>query len=558
MVTYTMEAKENYDPTRAAQADGAGFPVVTYVDSQLIGHGFDANRRELVYAAIIGKPAVDGVATNDSGHDLWDGQTAILAGATFSPAANWAFHLARKNIDTGVVTFYDAYDPDSLVPSGIYGDGTARRYVSDTAGTRQYPILTDPRTSDAWVLQESCDLYVFRAEDDWTMHISPLRPVGASLNHVIPRGMNDDWVYVVENPTVDPTRNLYLVPRLTTADETTADELLAYATYAMPSDTFEDFMTFSVDGPGDLWLFASKDDIDNIVTLHKFTQPSVFVYPTPPVDGGWADKTPWTDTTGPNELSAICGINSVAAMFSHARTQLNLLNGVRFTDPDLSVDTGAIFHTWYLPADDSWGTTTIARGYMTAAFVQTEDPEAAAFLLTGTFQTTNIYLDVDNYDGVSTYTADDYAARWLFVEVQVVEAGVATGEIKYVLVQLTWASEAGPVLAPAIGEEGWDTTYSAYGAAIGNASVVHASVYNEVDFFKRDIGIFDPDTTAFWFSGRCAAPDNLFYLDAAFTARIGVGAQPPLLRLSFSSTPPPGSGRRPVGVSIAYHRRNAA
>lgn len=541
-----MQAKENYDPTRATEADGAGFPTTTFVDTHLLGYSYDATHRELVYSAVINRQAGATTLTNNTGHTLWDGLTAVADGSGAFPTAtgtavntNWNYYLARKSLDTGTVTFYDAYNAANTVPNGVGGsDGTWRRYVSDTAQEDQYPILTDPRTGDAWVHQESCELWYFQRSTSYAAIISPLRPTGNTLNPVLPIGMNTDWVFASEFTHVLPatTANLYLIPRQLTADEISADYILAYGTFAFPQTN--PYCEAVVDNAGDLYVMMwNADGAPSSFTLYKFTQPSSIPYPSPPVGGGFTDITPWTSSTGPNHdtsgavFAGMAG-GRVRMFWNPGRTVLNIL-----TVSDTGSSFGHIDHTWYNVATGDWATTTLADSWMTSGFVPTDVQADVAFNITGRMNPTNSYLDKDNF-----YAAGDYASRWVFFEACPIDAGGApvTTQLRHVLVNLTWNDNAAPTITQVIDEQNaWDPAYTAYATAIGHTEVVRQSIDERAQTFVSpgyDAGVYDPTTNAFWWSGMSSETgigDNMFQLDPAFTGRIANSAQPPLLRLSI-------------------------
>lgn len=551
-----MQALENYDPANAAIVNAGAFPTPTLTDTQLIGYGFDRVRREIVYSAVICQPGSP--PTNTSGHTLWDGQTSVAPAAAFTASpgtpnaqvSNWNYWLARKNIDTGTVTFYQAYDVNQLVPAGIGGgDGTWRRYVSDTNVLDEYPILSNPRNGDAFVHQQSCDVYQFRRADSYAMAISPLRPVGAATNALIPQGMNGTWVYITES--VGVTENLYLVPPSFTADEIAADKKLIYATFALPSGYDNRSFWTAIDNDGDLWAFSAEYTGVGNFQLHKFVQPSAFAYPTPPVDGGFVSKTGWTTTTGPNigATGASSGAEDSTgrpfAFFNAGRTELQLLACTFDSDYAVSDPTNpSVVHTWYRLADDTWGSTLIAKGYMTASFQMTNDPNAAAFAITGRIYAHDRDLDQDNY-----FADRYYLSRWLFFEVLDVTAGVVNAsDVRLVLVQLTWNASGAPTVSAVIDEKSaWDAAYTAYGTAISNSRVVYASIWKAEDgaianFLGFDVGIYDPDGSpkAWYWSGfglGGAVPYNMFELDAAFSGRAAhTYANAPILKLSLANT----------------------
>lgn len=553
--TFLMEAKENYNPAIAAQADDGTFTTPTFTDTHLLGLAYDATRRELVYTALIVPApynAGTGLSTNATGHILWDGVSQIASGATFLGEKILNYNLARKNIDTGVVTYYPSYNVANTVPTGIGGgDGTWRRYVNDCSFRDMYPILTDPRNSNAWVHVQSCELHQFQTSDNWTQTISPLISSIAHDNDIVPIGMEMTWVYAVEIPTAGgfTGRKLHLTPRVRTVAETTVDYLLAYATYDFPAGWENRFARTAVDGDGNILIFSCAQTGTSDFKLHKFTKPSAFVYPTPPVDGGFTDVTPWAAGTGPNAQAAGATLVSfngparMSAFFNSGRTYINLLSSV-YTD-DFSPyndQNSTVTHTWYNTTTHAWGSTVIARGLMTAAFVPTTNLAAAAYVISDqAVLVTNSYLQNDNF-----YANTEYLSQWLYFQAYTVTAGVVDySNTRRLLVKLTWNDGAAPTVAAVVDEQGWDTVYAAYGTAIGNSQVVNATILPEPLTFDTgsDAGVFDAATSAFWWSGMMdAGPNpgsNMFKLDPTFTPRASVpGAMPPILKLAHGTTTP--------------------
>lgn len=564
MTAFVMEAKENYDPTRATQADGGAFPVPIVVEPSYIGLGYDPVSRNLFYQAIIGH---NNTGLNDSGYTLWDGADYTLNGAHIGN--NWSFRLARKNIDTGVVTFFDAYDPAFTVPAGIgpgggpVSDGTWRRNVKDTRySAGNYPCWSDPRTQDVWFRAESCELFVVRAANNYALAISPLVASLSATFNLLVKGMTDDWVYAVEvSPEVDGGGKLHMTPRIDTAAEVTADKKLAYASFDLPaffSQEFNQYFVSALHVSENLFVFGSPvgsptSSGTTDFRLFKFTKPSTFVYPTPPIDGGFTEVTPWTSTTGPNApLVGATLVDYVTercfAQMSHGKTQLQLLS-VGSANDFASYDDNntTITHTWYKPADGTWGSTLIAHGYMKADFTLGTDNADSAFILTGEVHAFNTGLDKD-----TAYDDALHAQRWYAFFAWAIDAGVPDfGPQIVVFVRLDWNDGAAPTIGMVIDERNaWDPAYAAYAAAIGSTRIVASSLQLGNSGFVNigpDMGVFDPQAPAFWFSGMDLGPspgNKFFQFDPAFTGRTAVAggtgscAQPPLLKLSFTGFAP--------------------
>lgn len=578
--TYVMEAKENYSAALAADFAGDVFPELGMADGATMGLSFDLVRGKIMYVAVINETSRPIV--NTTGHTIWDGAVSFINGATITAGGSntpLVSFVCEKDIVTGVVTFYPNYLAANLVPAGIGGgDGTWRRFTNDFFyNGGNMPNGADPRTGNFWVSSGSCELYLFRLEDDFSLIISPIRPQLGDVDNLVQLvGITEDWVYAKEaNLIADPGSfdQFYLTPRLITADETTADELLIYATYdyplisnASPPTGVTSYYRQAVAADGALYVFSMFCRGPREYKLWKFTPPSAFVYPTPPVDGGFSDITPWAGATGPNVVPdyeddvgfQADGAYKLINWYLPATNVLVLI--AKYFPADLSGGGGtqADFQfglTYYdIDAETFDQHTAFVGPYMTAGWAPTDDPDAAAYAPKDCREV-NPFLDINDFefDGVN------YAERRLFFRVVRVVAGVETGDLATVIVVYTLAYGVAPVVVSAVVEDGWDAAYPAYAAAISDTNVVQASMQPTIDeggdFSQysntQDSGIWDGD--AYWWAGSNA---NMFQLDADFTNRAAAGTDqppfPPFLRLSFDISPPL---RRYTNVAIQYQRR---
>lgn len=127
MITFLMEAQENYDPATVAEWNAATQPNFCFQDKQYLGHSFDAGRRKIMYSELISRHMLDGqgqlLTPNVTGQTLWSGIGAIPPGNQIDESTSAVFRIFEKDIDTGVVRVYDPYDSGKLVPLGIGGGG---------------------------------------------------------------------------------------------------------------------------------------------------------------------------------------------------------------------------------------------------------------------------------------------------------------------------------------------------------------------------------------------------------------------------------------------------
>lgn len=552
MTSYVMEAVENYQTAIAALVDADTNLALCFTDQLYCGMSYDHVRRKILYTFL---NCANGPTTNTTGFTLWNGDNALAPGDAYNAQETLNLWVSEIDIDTRAVVIYNTYDPAQLVPAGIGGgDGTWRRNTdTDALFHGEGPKVIDPRTGNMWMhsfgAATACQVYLFELADDFAMAISPLAPILPS-DHMTILGIVVDWVYVA---SADAVGTLVLTPRVVTAAEVTADNLLPYATYAVPQDLVDGVTRTTVGADGSLYFFVGAFSGVRDYKLFKFEQPSAFVYPTPPVDGGFTDITPWTGADGPNTdisdytRNANEGDPNIVLGLP-ATDELVCINklfakdtGVGITDPLLFsisatyVDLiGATFD--YQPG--------FITGYMTAGWEPTAIAADAAWSVQN-FRETNIYWEFHDYDfGV------DRRDHWFFVTVQPVVAGVWTpndANNHILLVQYRFISGAPPVVLQVIDEDGWDAAYAAYAAAIGNDNVVAQSMTDSFYEIWQDNGLYDPTTNAFWWSAY--QQSNMWQLNPAFAGRASNSGfvLEPFLRMSFEETP---GGRRRVIVDM--------
>ena len=590
---YIMTAEENYDPTHVASIAALTTYVSTTMttDQNYQGIQWDPVRRNLMYMYVENIPSTP--KTNTTGFSIWDGFTTIVPAGAVNPANRFNSSLGVKNIDTNAVAFYLNYNSASVVPVGIGGsDGTYRRYTRDflaasDGNNGNGPGMTDPYTGNFWINSQSCPLYCFRLSDSYSQIISPFFPVKNAVNNVMIVGFTNSgatspWSFAreVDGPNTGNVY-LYLVPRLITAAETTADYLLAYATYTYPrAGAVEYYPAYNrevFDHAGNMYVMSCLPSGGKAFKLYKFVPPTAAAYPAAAVGGGFTDITPWGASTGPN---------ADASGYTLARPLVNTPNFAQ-------AETPAVI-PMYLPATDdlvliekffprektaasfdpalmSWSCTYVhspasgptwshfpafVTGYMTAAWAPTTI-SSAAYAVTDAFE-------VNNYLGQSDYSYSiDYTKRWFFFVCTKMVGGVSDGKPRIVLVQYSFVYGVAPSVVQVIDEQGWDAAYpdyapkttnvyAPYTAADANAVAVSMQALFNADQFQPlwDAGVHDPVTNTFWWSGGATdssqAPALFSQFNPKFANRMktaagvpggsNIAATPPFMKLSFGLT----------------------
>lgn len=307
---FLMEAKESIDPEQLAlmqdafdntdfslwdpSADG---PVKVFT-----ALGYDPVRRKMMYNIQLVDNA--GTITNDTGFRLWDGTFAIELAEAYNNADYNNFYTMERDLDTGVVTRYTAFDPTFLVPAGIGGsDGTDTVHLMDcNAGLTNGPQVIDPRTGDMWVhvfgTSVPCSIYLLRREDDFAQIISPLVSIPTNSGHMEPVGLTDNYFLVLDQGV-----GQFVVgsPRTIQAAEFTADYKLPYWWFETPEPLSTHWIRWMVNEDNtSYYLFANKTGARQY-TLYRLDEPTAAIpFNAGTVGGGFTDVTPWGPATGPN------------------------------------------------------------------------------------------------------------------------------------------------------------------------------------------------------------------------------------------------------------------
>ncbi len=568
-MAYVMEAVENWDAPNVADFAADTFPFAGHSSLGLLGRAYDPVRRKIMYCNTLAPVDVE---LNPTGFTLWDGAISRGPADMLSISTYLNFSVMELDVDTKVVVAYDGYDPASTVPIGIDGsDGTWRRMIGSLAQDEQTPAITDPRTGNYWCHTDaSCKIYCFRFEDDYALTLSPY--VGTSADHFELFGLTDDWCYVGDEGVSGFNKySLELIPRLRTADETAADYLLSYAEFEFPYLNDDRTTTTCLTTDGHMFAFTLHTDPTWSYNLYEFTPPVSAPFGGPVVGGGWADVTPWAAGTGPNTDAAPFfrdndDNTAVVAMALKNDDTIVLLNTL--------YDAGDYYVyqlqcTYYRPSDATWDYQgAFITGLMDADWqpVDKDSPELASWAFdafqsasnpmgTG-FRPLDTWRDYNSFD-----YGDDDTERWFYFDVVPVVAGVPQdGAANYhgILAKYRFAFGVAPELVTVIDTVNWDVLYPTYAAAIGNTNVVENSMKQTTVSVvgspnAKDVGIFDADTSAFWF---CGQNDNFYQFDAAtFANREAGGINPPAMRLTFGSTPPVPGARRVSNITINYVRR---
>jgi hypothetical protein len=595
---FVMSAEENYDPTRVAYIDGLSSYSNVYImtDQNFQGVQWDAVNRNLMYMYCEFTPSSP--LTNTTGHPLWDGEFLVAVNGTLSAQTRKNSWVCQKNIDTGQVSFYENYSSANVVPSGIGGsDGTYRRatldfsagYTTDSHGNHinsNGPGMTDPYTANFWVNSQSCELYCFRAQDNYSQIISPLVPQKATNNDVMIVGFTNNgatkpWSFAREIDLVSgtaPNTYLYLVPKDITAAEITADYLLIYATYDYPilpvlgqadNGFYTAYNREVFDHSGNMYLFSCTPSGGKSFTLYRFSPPTAANYPSAAVGGGFTNITPWSSSTGPNSETGYTlarGDDSVAItspsvipMYLPVTDDLVLIE--KFFPVEHGSSDPALMKWSCTYVHGPSGTPTFdhhsafVTGYMTSDWVST-DINGAAYAVTDAFEVNN-YLGQSDYN----YSTMDYTKRWFFFVCQKMQNGVRGAASRIVLVEYQFVYGSAPTVLQVIDEQGWDDRYPDYAPKASDqygsvadtpaVAVSMATGYNPDEYIPLwDSGIYDPVTNSFWWSGGSTSADNktAFFcqFDPNFANRMKKAdgepggtipaATPPFMKLSFAKT----------------------
>lgn len=551
-----MLALENYDAANIALIDSETNPFWSLTDQTYVGFAYDRAQGFLVYS--VGLSAE--TPTNDTGFHLYDGTDVINPGDPFDGEYYKNYHIARKSVSTGAVTFYDCYAGGTIVPNGIGpSDGTYRMVVNGDAQGLNVPKLVDPRTGNVWDHHNGasgplgCSVYLFRQEDSFKQIILPLAgPMGAAP-FMTPVGISDDWVYVVEyQPSSFNT--LVLTPRTIQSEETAAAQLLDYATFTYPLDMGTYWSRQCMASTQNMYVFGAEKSGTRNYRLFKFEEPTSAPYGGPTIGGGFTDISPWSSGTGPNSDSA--DYTHDGSYIYTGRSNKNLL--YYLPDTDQLVCISKLFPQDHEPQNhdpallkfdctmvDLGGGTfnfyeAFVTGYMTSSWTTSETGLADGYVVWDCRE-----VDADLNENTFLFEGVAYQDRWLFFSVE--KGATWTGNTAnehIVIVKYRFSYGAAPQVLQVIDEDGWDAAYTAYATAIGNANVVAQSLTpnlaDEIDTY--DNGIWIPDQEAWYWSGQGDIYDiqtsPMFKLDAAFEPRASLtnAVSAPFLKLVYSPT----------------------
>ena len=593
---YIMTAEENYDPTHVASIAALTTYASTYMntDQNYQGVQWDPVRRNLMYMYVENTPSTP--KTNTTGFTIWNGVVSIAPAAAVDPSVQLNSSVGVKNIDTNTVTFYLNYNAANLVPASIGGGGTWRRFTQDFLANGTYngtagngPGMTDPYTGNFWINSQSCPLYLFRLSDSYSQIISPLQPAFSSLyNDVMVVGFTNTgatspWTFAREvNAVAGNQPYLYLIPRLITAAETAADKLLTYATFAYPrtivNTICQAYNREIFDHAGNMYLFSCVPSGGKAFKLYKFSPPTAAAYPAAAVGGGFTDITPWGGATGPNadasgyalsrttQAAQFMETADIVPLYLPATDDLVLIEKFFPSEKTASsYDPALMFWSCtyvHAPAGTpTWSHhSSFVTGYMSAAWAST-NISGAAYAVLDAFEV-NSYLGQSDYD-YSGITNLDYTKRWFFFACTKMVGGISDGKPRLVLVEYQFVYGSAPRVVQVIDEQGWDnaypdyapktsSAYAPYTAADANAVAVSMqTIFSSDPLFPRwDVGVHDPVTNTFWWSGGAADSGltTAFFglFDSKFANRMkkadgtpggsNIAATPPFMKLSFGLT----------------------
>lgn len=556
-----MEAKENYVLAESEAFNAGTFPYLSLATNIQPSTAFDPGLRKIFYSKCYWSDGLN--ATNDTGFRVWTGIIGFNNGAAYSPGNYNNFSIMSVDIDSDDVTEYDAYDPDSTVPNGIGGsNGTARRYVEADALEPQGIKIVDPRTGNVWSHHtaggtRSCVIYEFRAQDDYALTISPYVPGGD--RHLELFGISANWVVIGDFQKNTANRyTLECLPRLRQTDEVTADYLLSYAAFQMPS-TFDGAANAPIrnciDADGNFWFAgAERGSGARDYRLAKFVPPAAVA--NPGVGGSVTDITPWTSSDGPNTDAAPYTRSSTATVLNnfilrnqisvyalHATDELVFINRLypEQIGPSGSADRALLFFqaTYIDMGDLSYDFVgSFITGYMTAAWVMTDDPNAAAYAVYD-MRESDLYRDYNGYN----YSGEgiDHTLRWFDVVVRPVSGGVIgdTTTTRIVKAQYRFVSGEVPALTRFIDEtNSWDPRYPDYAVAISDDDIIYFTTGQNTSgavILLNDSILTDVATSSFWSSGLTPDDDGAFNrFTEYFLNREGEQVTQPFMKLSFS------------------------
>lgn len=497
----------------------------------------------------------------------------------------------------------------AVAPAGYNtpSDGSYRwigaNFTNYPFGGANGPNLVNPRNGDFWASAESCELYQYRAADNYAQVIAPaLQPssFSSAFNAAIPipRGVDATWVYCINNNNHYNGNSLNLVPASITSEETTAVRKLTYVSWYTTPFLYDIGVRLTFGADGNIYLLSLGKNADPNHSFHwrltKFVPPALGSYGSNAA-GSMTDLTAslW-NTSGPNavglnyngnfyngvgehlfSLVRLPATNQVAAVLKFPK-ECNTVSSTDYTNTKFSCLYVTLGTTPAYDYHDGFVT-----GYMDADWLSVGTIPTTGYAVIDCRETNN-YLEQSDY----VYSGAEYTDRWFVFLCYPIVGGVVvtTNDYMAVLVKYRFVSGAPPVLLAApnvLTDPQWDANYPAYQSAISSQYVVANSLAygsklnfsDEYAYLYPDPGLYDPTTQSFWFSGNTfpersphawdVSANAMFYLDSAFTARAaynvtgGVNYQqgqvtPPFLRLSFggATPPPPYSGAYQVMMHV--------
>lgn len=594
---YTLDQKTPYGGAIATLVAAADVTLDNIsVGHEYMGASYSPVSRRIYFSACAviddGVGDVFNMKVNHTGFVLWSfdaGQINPLASYDADFYKN--FHLCYLDIDSFAVTMVDVWDSTSAIPNGINGsDGTWRRMFQASVGlhpTQQFKIV-DPLTAGAekvWVhtTGPECQVYLLDEAEGFKNRLSPLTIAGSG--HMELLGLTPDWLLVMSSTTVARNNgSLYTVPRVTTADEITADELLGYFFEAQPAWMNTAYWRSVVAQDGSLYIFGSTRTGAKDYRLYRYDPPAAVGAWTgaPQAGGTFTDITPWAAGTGPNTNCAAWAFDTRTGGIG---TNTNYLQRWSLNSAWKLPATGELILLSQLTPQNTTNLGTnhdpanyrldctyydiagvafdyhegFVIGFMKADWTPAAGVGDAAYAV-------QWYREVDPFREFSDFDyGDDYTRRWFSFTVQPVAGGVfvwdATGAANLtVLAKYHFVSGAAPALEHFEIDASWLTDRAAYAAAIGNNNVVEKSVQidnewvSNGEYYQRESGILDAGaTTVFWFGGQNGQTKSIDPTFPTYTGQDGPAPASAFVRLAFGPDAPVAS-RRPTKVGINYFK----
>lgn len=516
--------------------------------------------------------------------------TAFYVGATLAPGVNLNVEFLVPGIGgdaytLGVGTAGSGSSGATLTGgTNTASDGTWRRMSGDAfVFGSNLPIVTDPRTGNAWFHVESCRVYHLRLSDNFQQKISPMVPLYNHNNPIYPIGLTVDWFMGFENDEFGGTHQnfLYLSPVNLSALDTQLDKLLRYAEFPFPAQVASGVnganFRWCCDDLGNIYFIAGQNQGGKHFKFWKFTPPAKGLNGIPISGGGFTDITPWAAGTGPNTNNAaytlaLDGGQWQASSPAFAQNLLYYLPATKdfvTVTQNYNIQAGffrdqyefTFFDCTYInvagaPTFDFHSA--FVTGYMDASWKPSTLANAAYAVMS--VQEHNLYLNSSDF----IYGGVDYSKRWLLFNCYTVSNGVVNlTSLNFavcVFVQYQFVNGQAPKILQFWDEQNGDGAYAVYGQAIkanvggvwpANVPVLMQSsafgpyeTTNSYDLYINDNGVYDDVKKDFWWSGNNS---NWYDFDPVFVPRsllnggspifnvFGTGPNPPLLKFAFSS-----------------------